>query len=152
MRVELLNADSDLVDVVVRWHWHEWSDAYDNPNFDEWRARVRQRTNHDRVPFTFVAHFDGEPVGSLSVCDDDLDEQFADRGPWLSGMLVVGWARNMGVGRALLRVTEDHARSLDVAELWCSTAEAGAFYERCGWTCVRPKVRLRDHGVLRRDL
>jgi hypothetical protein len=101
-RVELLSSDSPLIDTVVQWHWDEWSSDHDHAEIDGWRAGVRERTNLDRVPFTLVAHLDGEPVGCLSVSDDDIDERFADRGPWLSGMLVVARARNLGVGRALV--------------------------------------------------
>jgi hypothetical protein len=45
--------------------------CYDDADIDAWRAGVRQRTNLDRVPFTLVAHLDAEPVGCLSVTDDD---------------------------------------------------------------------------------
>ncbi|MGO9876373.1 MAG: GNAT family N-acetyltransferase [Acidimicrobiia bacterium] len=151
-RIELLRADSALVDVVVGWHWREWNHEYDNANLDEWRRRVRGRTQHDRVPFTLVAHLDDEPVGCLSVCDDDLDGRYSDRGPWLSGMVVIGTARNLGVGRALVRAVEVRARTFGLAELWLRTGEAGPFYERCGWTYVLRKEHLRDDAVMRRDL
>ena len=151
-RIELLTADSPLIEIVLGWHWREWSHEHDDANVDEWRAHVRGRTNHDRVPFTLVAHLDAEPVGSLAVCDDDLDERFADRGPWLSGMLVVGPARNLGVGRALVRTAEEHARKLGIPELWLRTGEAGPFYERCGWAYVLRKEHARDDAVMRREL
>ena len=87
-RVELLRPNSALIDTVVDWHWREWSSDHD-ADINMWRTGVRNRTNLDRVPFTLVAHLDDEPVGCVSVTDDDLDERFADRGPWLSGMLVI---------------------------------------------------------------
>lgn len=151
-RIELLGADAVLIDTVIGWHWHEWSDEHDDANFDEWRARLRNRTNHDRVPFTLVAHHDDEPVGCLSVCDDDLDERFADQGPWLSGMLVIGRARNLGVGRALVRAAEEQARAVGLRELWLHTGEAGPFYERCGWSYLLRKEHLHGDAVMRRDL
>jgi GNAT superfamily N-acetyltransferase len=78
-------------------------------------------------------------VGCLSVTDDDIDERFADRGPWLSGMLVVARARNLGIGRALVQAAESTARDFGVSELWLRTESAGPFYERCGWSFVLPK-------------
>jgi GNAT superfamily N-acetyltransferase len=151
-RIELLNADSPLLDTVIRWHWHEWSHEYDDADFDEWRARLRGRANHDHVPFTLVARLDGEPVGCLSVCDDDVDDRFADRGPWLSGMFVVARARNLGVGRTLLQASEEWARSFGATELWLHTGEAGPFYERCGYRYAHRREHRNDDAVLRRDL
>jgi hypothetical protein len=66
-RIELLTADSSLIDIVLAWHWREWSHEHEDANVDEWRARIRDRTNQDRVPFTLVAHLDAEPVGLTSV-------------------------------------------------------------------------------------
>jgi GNAT superfamily N-acetyltransferase len=151
-RVDLLSPDSPLIDTVVQWHWDQWSRDHDDADLDGWRAGVRERTNLDRVPFTLVAYLDGEPVGCLSVSDDDVDDRFADRGPWLSGMLVVARARNLGVGRELVQAAEDMARDFSVPELWLRTETAGPFYERCGWSYVVPKQGLRLAAVMRRTL
>jgi len=151
-QVELLRADSSTIDTVLSWHWHEWSGGDENANLDEWRARLQSRTNHDRVPFTQVAHLDGEPVGCLSACDDDRDSRFAEQGPWLSGMFVIGRARNLGVGRALVQAAEETARTFGATELWLYTAEAGPFYERCGWSYRLRKEHPRDNSVMRHKL
>ena len=150
-RIELLRAGSPLVETIVRWHWQEWSRDHDDSDFDRWRAVVGRRTNPERVPFTLVAHLGDEPVGCLSVCDDEVDERFAEFGPWLSGTLVIGRARNLGVGRALVRAAETTARAMAVPELWLWTDTAGPFYERCGWEYMAPKVHLQDHAVMRRE-
>jgi len=116
------------------------------------RARLVERSTRDRVPFTLIAFADELPVGCVSVCDDDLDARFADHGPWLSGMLVIGVARNQGVGRALLLEVERVTRKLGASDLWLYTSEAAAFYERCGWSVVARKERLQDGTVMRKDL
>jgi len=152
IRIEPLADHPDLVDAVVGWHWREWSHGYSDASLDDWRARLVERSNRDRVPFTLVAFADAEPVGCVSVCDDDVDARFAQHGPWLSGMLVIGVARNQGVGRALLREAELLAWKLGATDLWLYTSEAPAFYERCGWSVVFRKDRLQDHTVMRRDL
>jgi len=151
VRVELLGEDSPTLDSVVSWHWHEWGDGSPE-NLDEWRARIRSRSNPDRVPFTLIAYLDAEPSGSLSICEDNPDERFADGGPWLTGMFVLGPARNLGVGRELVRVAEDTARRFGATELRLHTAEAGPFYERCGWSYLHRKERPSDQSVMRRDL
>ena len=152
IRVALLADHLDLVDTVSGWHWREWSYGHADASLDEWRARLVARSNRDRVPFTLVAFVDAVPVGCVSVCDDDLDARFADHGPWLSGMLVIGEARNQGVGRALLCEAEVLARGFGASELWLHTGEAPAFYERCGWSVVSRKQQLDEDTVMRVDL
>jgi len=99
-----------------------------------------------------VARWGDEPVGSISACTDDVDGEFADRGPWLSGVYVVGAARDLGVGRRLLAVTADRAREAGAIELWLHTGEAARFYERCGYQVARPKTSLARDAVLWRPL
>ena len=151
-RVELLDHDTPLVATVVGWHWQEWSHGYADPDRDEWFARVNGRTHHDRLPFTLVAYLDTEPVGCVSVCEDEPDDRFPGCGPWLSGMLVVGRARNLAVGRALVGAAEQRARAFGVRELWVRTTEAGQFYARCGWEFALRKEDLIGDAVLRREL
>jgi GNAT superfamily N-acetyltransferase len=88
----------------------------------------------------------------VSVTDDDLDDRFADRGPWLSGMLVIGPARNLGVGRALLSAVEERARAIGATELWLHTGEAEQFYERCGWSHLARREHVGDDTVMQRAL
>jgi len=92
------------------------------------------------------------PVGSLTVCLDDVDVEFADRGPWLSGVYVLGAARDLGVGRRLLDVAAERAREAGATELWLHTGEATRFYERCGYETARPKTSLERDAVPWRSL
>lgn len=151
-RVELLADHLDLVDTLLAWHWREWSHGDANASLETWRAQLVERANRDRIPFTLVAFVDDVPVGSVSVCEDDVDPRYADKAPWLSGMFVTGRARNQGIGRALLRVAEEKSHQLGATELWLYTTEAAAFYERCGWDLVVAKDRLSDQAVLRRSV
>ena len=142
----------ELVPVVAAWHWREW--RADEPDSAEAKflAILAARTHRGEVPFTLLAFLGDEPVGSLSVCWDDADAEFADEGPWLSGLFVVGAARDLGTGRKLLEAAEARAVTHGHAELWAHTGEAERFYVRCGWEVVRPKEPLVRDAVVRRAL
>jgi len=152
IEVRRLSAGESLFGDVFRWHWLEW--GVSTPSADErgWRAQLASRCHAEGIPFTVVASLDGEPVGCASVCEDDRDARYGDRGPWLSGMVVVGPARNLGVGRELLRAAADGARQASPTELWVWTTEAGPFYERCGYEYAHRKETTRDASVLYRAL
>jgi GNAT superfamily N-acetyltransferase len=150
--VQRLRPSDSVFDTVFQWHWSEWGVVTRDADAAGWRAQLANRCQAEGIPFTLVASLDGEPVGCVSVCEDDLDTRFADRGPWLSGMVVIGPARNLGVGRALLQAAADHARDESATELWVWTTEAGPFYKRCGYTYQRRKTGLHDRSVLNRSL
>lgn len=152
VRVEDLADHIDLVPVLAHWHWREWGDEGSTADEVKWTAVVGARTRRDEVPFTRVAFLGDEPVGCLSVCWDDADTEFADDGPWLSGMFVRPPARDLGIGRRLVEEVEGRARVLGHEALWAHTAEAEGFYRRCGWEVVRAKEPLRRDAVVRHRL
>ena len=151
-KIEELADHLDLVPVVAAWHWREW--RADEPPAAEAKflAVLAARTRRDEVPFTLIALLGDELVGSISACWDDLDAEFADEGPWLSGLFVVGAARDLGIGRRLLEAAEARALDLGHDQLWAHTGEAERFYVRCGWEVVRPKEPLVRDAVVRRVL
>lgn len=151
VRLDLLSSADPVLDTVLHWHWREWSLGTEVER-REWRERLRARTGESGIPFTLVAHWGDDPVGSISVCTDDVDVEFADRGPWLSGVYVLGAARDLGLGRRLLDVAAQRARAAGATELWLHTGEAARFYERCGYEVARPKTSLARDAVLWRSL
>lgn len=148
LTVESLADHPDLLDELARWLWREWG----TEPVEKVRGRLAQRANRDEIPFTVVAFADGEPVGTATVCWDDIALAYAGKGPWLSGVLVRGQARNLGVGRALLAEAERRTAALGYDELWLHTGEAQRFYERCGYELVRAKATVADDAVLKRAL
>ena len=151
-RLELLADHLELVPLLGRWHSREWGDEDDDGSEAAWTEIVRGRAGRDEVPFTLVAFLGDDPVGCLALCWDDADEEFADDEPWLSGMFVLGAARNLGIGRQLLEAVETKAAAMGHRTLWAHTGESESFYVRCGWELVRPKEPLRRDAVVRREL
>ncbi len=148
-RVELLADHVDLVPLVAEWHWRTWGKPDDPVDEAAWTAIVGSRLGRDDVPFTLVAFLGDEPVGCLAVCREDVDAEYADEGPWLSGMYVWRRARDLGVGRALVTEAERRVADAGHTALWAHTSEAERFYVRCGWELVRPKEPLRRDAVVR---
>lgn len=147
VRIGSLADHPELVEGLARWHDREWGRGE-----AAWTVALTARSGADTVPFTLVAFLGDEPVGCVSLTHDDVDPEFAAHGPWLSGMIVVSGARDLGIGRRLLGEVEARAVALGHTELWAHTQEAERFYVRCGWEVVRPKVPLHRDAVVRRTL
>ncbi|MGB8860547.1 MAG: GNAT family N-acetyltransferase [Ilumatobacteraceae bacterium] len=132
---------------IASWHWREWGGDTVGETLEDWSNRVASRAGSVGVPFTLVGFVGGVPVGAVSVCWDDADRRFSGVGPWVSGIVVRSEARNLGVGRALLRAAEDRCRELGYERVWLHTGEARRFYARMGWQLEADKS-FPDHDAV----
>ena len=137
----------EVAPTLAGWHWSAWGGEAPASTESDWLAIVQRRAGDD-VPFTLVAWTNGEPVGVVSVCWDDIDDRYPDEGPWISGMVVRSNARNLGVGRALLAAAERCCVEQGHRALWLHTSEAKRFYQRCGWHLEADKPGLGRDAVL----
>jgi predicted N-acetyltransferase YhbS len=89
----------------------------------------------------FIAEAEGLVVGSCLLVAEELD-QHHDVGPWLAGLVVRADWRSQGVGSALVRAVEDHARERGIGELFLYTYDAERFYRALDW---RVRERFTDN-------
>jgi GNAT superfamily N-acetyltransferase len=132
VRVENIADHLDLVDVVARWHWDEWGHTDPGGSLQSWTEGLRQRTNRDRIPATYVALDEDELLGSVTLVEHDMSTRL-DLSPWLAGVYVKPERRGQGVGSALVRHATECAAQMGVQRLYLYTRSAQGFYEKLGW-------------------
>jgi GNAT superfamily N-acetyltransferase len=121
--------DADIEAIAEIWH-RAWRDGHVGqipPALEPHRqpSHFRKRVP-PRIPYTTVAAIGGDPVGFVTVHEDELEQLFVAEG-----------ARGTGVAVALLRHGERAiAARFEVAWLAVAAGNARArrFYEKCGWT------------------
>ena len=111
--------------------------------------RLSLAVDADTLPLALVALHGAEPVGAVSLVQNDGDDSHPARGPWLAGMVVALEWRGRGVGRTLVRALLQEARRLGMARLYVGTACPG-FYKRLG--AVLQEQPRSGFWVLRFDL
>jgi GNAT superfamily N-acetyltransferase len=122
-----------LVDVLAERHHAEWGALMPGWSHAHARAELTDHANRRRVPTTLVAvDVDGEPLGSVSVVDEDAPE-FADRSPWLASLYVWPRARRRGLGARLVEAAVELAAACGVPRLHLFTPDHRAWYEALGW-------------------
>jgi predicted N-acetyltransferase YhbS len=84
---------------------------------------------------SLVARIGGELAGSVLLVRNELDAQH-DAGPWLAGLVVAPQARRRGIGTALVKAVETHARGHGIERLYLYTWKARRFYALLGWRAV----------------
>lgn len=132
MRIDLLADHVDLVPLIARWHYDEWSYYDPERPLEDWTSRVAEMVNRDRIPIMFVAMEGDTLVGTASLVEFDMATR-ADLSPWLAGVFVDPESRGQGTGTALVRRVIDCAADLGVSPLYLFTNGAEPLYERLGW-------------------
>jgi GNAT superfamily N-acetyltransferase len=133
MEVGHLTKHREVIPTLAMWvygEWGHWMGADATPQ--TLVAAYEERTIRGRIPETFVAVEDGEPVGTASLVVHDMAAR-RDLSPWLAAVYVAPEFRNRGIGSTLVRAVMDEAKALGVEELYLFTPDRMRFYGRLGW-------------------
>ncbi len=133
--IESIADHLDLVETIARWHWHEWGESDPAGSLESWTENLRRFTFRDRIPTIYVALEGGEPLGSVTLNERDM-ETHPELSPWLSGLYVTPEARGRGVARALVRHVVREADRMGVRRLYLYTQPARGLYEKLGWCAL----------------
>jgi GNAT superfamily N-acetyltransferase len=146
MHIELLADHPLLVPVISGWHFDEWSDRYPGTTCAAWTWELAGRCERDRIPVTFVAMVDAEPIGSASLVVCDMDTR-PDLSPWLAAVYVLPAFRRRGIATALVTHVLTQARQFGVRQLYLWTDTAASLYSRLGW-CPLGEESYKGQRVL----
>ena len=102
-----------------------------------------------KVPQSFVLLADGNPVGTASITDHDLEER-PDLAPWPAGVFVVPDARGCGFAGQLVAEREQEARRVSALTLWLPTSTAKRLYARIDWQAIETVLHNSQSVTLMR--
>jgi GNAT superfamily N-acetyltransferase len=134
-----INDVSDFKSIVADRIWNAW-----------WRPHGRllqvvtdffdELPEERGIPFCFVAHDQGNYIGSVLGLVSDLDER-SELSPWVGALWVEPRFRRQGVAVALVKAAVAEIFGLGHEEAFlCATAEKRAMYQNQGWQLVEDKV------------
>ena len=115
IRIETAAEHLDLVPTIADWRWTEWGHADSDGSAGSWGKALPARTSRDRLPATWIAMAEGQPVGSVSRAEHDMPDRpdLAAMSPWLAGLYVMPTHRRLGIATQLPR-PPDHGAVLGV--------------------------------------
>jgi N-acetylglutamate synthase-like GNAT family acetyltransferase len=135
--------------------WFEEISQHWVPNSSVERARQNliKHSNADKMPMTFVALSEGNPIGMASLREDDGIQPKLS--PWLGSLVVHPAYRKCGVGEMLIEATKDQARYFGYEKIYLLAFDLTIpdWYEKLGWHKMGVD-QLFDHPVtvMRTDL
>jgi GNAT superfamily N-acetyltransferase len=142
----------DLVPVTACWRWDAFFRETGKPFDQLLQSAQRTAATAWPIPRTFVLLANGEPVGTASLTEHDLDER-PDLTPWLAGVFVAPHARGRGYAAQLIAAAEQTARVASISTLWLYTSTAERIYARAGWQTVETVQHDgKPFSLMRRDV
>ncbi len=135
MRIANIADHPECAETVARWQWDEWGHLDPADSLAARIASLRDQTDPDRIPTTYLALDDGEALGAASLVADDMGTH-RELSPWLASVYVAPAARGRGVASALVRRVVTHAAAMGVARLYLYTPDAQGLYAKLGWQVI----------------
>lgn len=135
MRIENIADNPALIETVARWQWGEWGHLDPDDSLAARIASLRDQTDPNRIPTTFIALDGGEPLGTASLVEDDMNTH-RDLSPWLASVYVMPATRGRGVASALVRRVVRQAAAMGVTRLYLYTPDAEGLYAKLGWQMI----------------
>ncbi|MBD3670108.1 MAG: GNAT family N-acetyltransferase [Gammaproteobacteria bacterium] len=132
VKITFLAEHPEAIPTLAGWSQSEWGYLYPGRSQEDVEAAITQRLNTDRVPFTLVAHDEDELLGSVSLVENDM-ETHPHLSPWIASLYVREEHRGQGIGKQLLKATEERARAIGIKTLYLFTPKSEDFYRGLAW-------------------
>jgi len=151
LRFEYLPADETIIAQVADWLFEAFGRRQPDGSREKTRAEIVERIGRDQVPLCLIAYRGDEPVGTLSIIDDDMRTR-PEWKPWLADLVVAPELRGQGIGTAMFQRAEEEFRRLGVPAGYLFTWDHESMYARLGWkTIVREQYRADLVAVMKRE-
>ena len=132
LTIRRLEAATPEAELAARWRYDAFF-ADGSDTFESSRAALMDFLRaQDGYEIGLAAAWDGEPAGLCLFVREEIDPKH-DLTPWLAALFVAPAFRRRGIGAALVKAIEDHARAVGTRTLHLYTLEAEPFYARIGW-------------------
>ncbi len=137
-QISLLADYPQYIATLAPWVLDHWRQVLPDMTLQDRISRFQQHLNRDALPIAWVAHADGQVMGTAALRVSDLPGR-EDLTPWLGGVYVAPAYRNRGLGQALCQTVERQARALfGTQTLYLFTLDRQAWYAGFGWQAREP--------------
>jgi predicted N-acetyltransferase YhbS len=142
MHIDYLARHLHHLSTLAAWHHAQWGYLHPGETVMDRSARLRRQAQTDAMPLAVVALQGGQPLGSASLVQHDMDTH-PEWSPWLASVYVASPYRRQGIGTALVERIVGEARRMDVERMYLFTPDRASFYRQLGWKTL---AREEYHG------
>src|SRR6266550_7913825 len=139
VQISYLIEHPEYIPQLAKWLFERWDSTLSEKSPEARIRKLKTHMNRDKLPIAWVAHADGQLLGTVALRLHDLERR-EDLTPWLSKVFVGSHFRRHGIGTALCAAVENEARSRSIHTLYLFTLDKQAWYSRLGWSIIGPCV------------
>lgn len=132
MEIEYLCDRPEYVDLVAGWVYNEFVIGTASSFTLEGCKDYFSKTNKTKLEITFVAIIDYKGVGTVSIFENDLDNQKVLT-PWLASLYVEPDYRSKGIAKQLIEKVKQAVKGLGYEKLYLRTEHTSEYYKALGW-------------------
>jgi N-acetylglutamate synthase-like GNAT family acetyltransferase len=147
VEISYLIEHPEYVPQLAQWLFEEWGSILGEETPEVRVKKLKTHMNRDQLPIAWVAHANGQLLGTASLRVHDLEGR-EDLTPWLGGVFVSPDFRGRGIGADLCATVENEATSRGIQTLYLFTLDKQAWYSRLGWTVIGPCVWKHRSGEI----
>ena len=143
MEIGYLADNLALIDTLAQWHFDEWKGFRRDDSVASRRESLLAQANRRAIPTVLVALEVGEPCGSATLAETDLETR-RDLTPWMCDVFIAPKWRRRGIASQLVRRIVREAQELGVPELYLFTTGSmrEQLYAGLGWSVIGRPVYL----------
>lgn len=124
--------------LCAKWRLEAFGDVLGDSLEDEIK-RLEDFVADGAQQVALVASCDGVPAGTCLLAPQEL-APCHPVSPWLAGLFVAPDYRRQGIGRALVRATEEQARQRGNKHIYLYSDDAVAYYEKLSWRIAEQTI------------
>src|SRR5437868_10725876 len=129
VRISYLIEHPEYIPQLAQWLFEHWASILGEETPDVRIKKLKAHLNRDKLPIAWVAHANGQLLGTASLRVHDLEGR-EDLTPWRGGVFVGSHFRRRGIGAALCATVGNAARSRGIQTLHLFTLYKKAWYSR----------------------
>lgn len=146
--IKLENSNNDIFDKICEWNYNWWG-IRNNDSFEAVKCYLEHSLCKDRLPQTYVALIDNQPVGMYQISMSDDLETRPDIYPWLVNVYVDENFRGKGICKEMMNTVSENAKKMNLTELFLYTKHIG-LYEKFGWKFIQEVKTFRNDSPIER--
>lgn len=146
--IRLEDKNNDIFNKICEWNYNWWGIKNGN-SIEEVECYLEHSLCENRLPQTYVAMIDNEPVGMYQITmSDDLVSR-PDIYPWLVNVYVDEKYREKKLCRKLMNTVKENAKKVNLTELYLYTKHIG-LYEKLDWEFVEEVNNFKSDSPIER--
>lgn len=146
--MKLEDSNNYIFDKICEWNYNWWG-IRNNDSFEAVKCYLEHSLCKDRIPQTYVALVDNQPVGMYQISMSDDLETRPDIYPWLVNVYVDENFRGKGICKEMMNTVSENAKKMNLTELFLYTKHIG-LYEKFGWKFVEEVKTFRNDSPIER--